>query len=138
MPATDLPNPNEQQTLWSLVLGVTIWFVHLNLVYALVSISCKWGWFTFPVAGLSGLQFVEILISLITVLVMLFLIYLPWRQWRSFQKKEPATNPHLLDETEKHRRSLMAFIAMLLNGFFILYIIATVIPMFTLKACGQA
>ncbi len=138
MPIIDLSKPNERQTQLSLFLGIAIWFLHLNLVNALISISCKWGWFTFPVAGLSGLQFVEVFISLLTILVMLFLVYLPWRHWRSFQKKEPTTNPHLLDETENHTRSLVAFITMLLNGFFTLYIIATVVPAFILKACGQA
>ncbi len=138
MPRVQLAEPNEQQTKWSLFLGITIWFLHLNVLNALVSVSCKWGGLTFPVGGLSGLQFVEGIISLITILAMLFLIYLAWRQWRSFQTQKPTTNPDLLYETEEYRRPLMAFIAMLLNSFLALYIMATLVPMFFLKACGQA
>ena len=138
MPTIDLSKPSDQQTQWSLFLGITIWFLHLNLLDALISVSCKWGGLTFPVGGLSGLQFIEAVITLITILAMLFLIYLPWRQWRSFQSKKPTKNPRLLQNTEEDRPPLMAFIAMLLNGFLILYIIATFVPMFALKACGQA
>jgi len=138
MPAINLSKPNEQQTHWSLFLGITIWFLHLNILDALISVSCKWGGLTFPVAGLSGLQFVEGIITLITILAMLFLIYLPWRQWRSFQTRQPTTNPQLLQDTEEDRPPLVAFIAMALNGFLILYILATFVPMLSLKACGQA
>src|SRR5215211_2249072 len=93
MPAIDLSKPSEQQTQWSLFLGITIWFLHLNIVNALISVSCKWGGLTFPVGSLSGLQLVAAMISLVTILALLFLIYLPWRQWRSFQREEPSKNP---------------------------------------------
>jgi hypothetical protein len=43
-----------------------------------------------------------------------------------------------MQDTEEKRQSLMAFIALALNGFLTLYIIATLVPMFFLKACGQA
>jgi uncharacterized membrane protein len=138
MPAIDLSKPSEQQTQWSLFLGIIIWFLHLVVLEALISVSCKWGGLTFPVGGLSGLQFLEAVVTLITVLLMLFLIYLPWRQWRSFQTEQPTANPQLLQDTEEDRPPLMAFIAMALNGFLILYTIATFVPTFALKACGQA
>lgn len=138
MRTIDLSKPSEKQTRWSLFLGILIWFLHLNIVNALISVSCKWGGLTAPIAGLSGLQFVEGMITLITILVMLFLIYLPWRNWRSFQTEKPMTNPDMLHDTEEYRRSLMAFIAMTLNSFLVLYIIVTFVPTFALKACGQA
>src|ERR1044071_4875220 len=90
MPAIDPSKPSDQQTQWSLFLGITIWFLHLNILNALISVQCKWGGLTFPVDGLSGLQFVEGIITLITILLMLFLIYLPWRQWQDFQTKKPT------------------------------------------------
>jgi len=138
MPRAQLTQTEEQQTRRSLFLGITIWFIHLNLLNALISVSCKWGGLTFPVGGLSGLQILEVVISLITIVVMFYLIYLPWRNWRSFQTETPTTNPQLIQDTEEKRQSLMAFIAMLLNGFFALYILATFVAMFFLKACGQA
>ena len=138
MPAIDPSKPSDQQTQWSLFLGITIWFLHLNILNALISVQCKWGGLTFPVDGLSGLQFVEGIITLITILLMLFLIYLPWRQWQDFQTKKPTKNPQWIQDTEEDRPPLIAFIAMLLNGFLVLYIIVTFVPTFALKACGQA
>lgn len=138
MSRAQLTQAEEQQTRRSLFLGITIWFVHFNLLDALISVSCKWGGLTFPVGRLSGLQILEVVITLITVLAMLYLIYLPWRNWRSFQTEKSANNPQLLQDTEEKRQSLMAFIAMALNGFIVLYILATFVPMFFLKACGQA
>ncbi len=138
MPTSQLTKTQEMQTRWSLFLGIAIWFLHQNMLNMLISVACKWGWFTFPIGGLSGLQFVELIISLIALLAMLVVIYLPWRNWRNFQSEKPAHNPQLLQDTEEDRRPLMAFIAMLMNGFFFLFIIATFVPTLVLKACGQA
>src|SRR5512144_518861 len=114
MPRARVTKAEEQQMRRSLFLGITIWFLHLNILNALISVSCKWGGLTFPVGGLSGLQLVEGVITLLTVLAMLYLIYLPWRQWRSFQKEKPTRNPRLLEQTEEDRPPLVAFIAMAL------------------------
>jgi uncharacterized membrane protein len=138
MPKIDLSQPTEQQTRWSLFLGILIWFLHLNIVNAMISVSCKWGGLTVPVGGSSALQIISAILTLLTVLALLLLIYLPWRNWRSFQTEEPVQNPDLLRDTEIYRRPLIAFLAMSLNGFLLLYSIAVFVPMLSLKACGQA
>jgi uncharacterized membrane protein len=138
MPKVHLTKTEEQQTRWSLFLGIVIWFLHLNILNALTSVSCKWGWFTLPIAGLSGLQFVNVIISLIVMLLMLIIIYLPWRNWQKFQSEKTARNPQLLQNTEEDHQPLIAFVAMLLNGFLFLFVIGTFVPIFALKACGQA
>jgi uncharacterized membrane protein len=138
MPEIDLSKPSESQVRWSLFSGIAVWFVHLVVLDALISVSCKWGGLTVPVGPFSGLQFAEAVINFISVLAMLFLIYLPWRQWRTFQSENPVRNDDLLQDTEKFRRPLMAFIAMLLNMFILIYMIATFVPVFALKTCGQA
>ena len=138
MSAIDLSKPSDKQTQWSIFLGITIWFLHLNIVNALISVACKWGGLTAPVGALTWLQILAAIITLIAVLAMLFLIFLGWQNWRSFQTAMPPSNPDMLHDTEEYRRPLMAFIAMALNGFLTLYIIATFVPTFSLKACGQA
>jgi hypothetical protein len=138
MPAIDLSKPSEQQTRWSLFLGITVWFLHLNIVNALISVSCKWGGLTVPVGALSRLQIVAAIISVITLALMFFFIYLPWRNWRSFQTEQPPKNPDLMRDTEIYRRPMMSFIAMSLNSFLFVYVLASLVPIFTLKACGQA
>ena len=138
MPTIDLSKPSEQQTRWSLFLGILLWFLHLVIVHSLISVSCKWGGLTVPLGGLSVLQIVEAVIHLITVVLFGLLIYLPWRQWRSFQTDTPVTNADLMRDTEEYARPMLAFIAMGLNGFLALYTIASFVPTFALKACGQA
>jgi hypothetical protein len=141
MPMTTTVSQTENgqaQTRRSLFFGIIIWFVHFNVVYNLASLACTWSWFSFSIAGMSGLQFVEMIITLATMLVMLFLIYLPWREWRGFQTEAPPANPHILEDTEKDHRSLVAFIVMLLNSLFFLFIIGWFVPIFALRPCGQS
>jgi ABC-type Na+ efflux pump permease subunit len=122
----------------SLLAGIIVWFVHFNLVYNLASLACTWSWFSFTIVGVSGIQLVETIITLITLPFMLFLIYVPWREWRRFQTQPPPANPRMLEDTEKDRRSLVAFIVMLLNGFFFLFVVAMFVPIFALGPCGQS
>ncbi|HZQ09312.1 MAG TPA: hypothetical protein VFD70_22230 [Anaerolineae bacterium] len=128
----------ERQTRWSLFLGMTIWFLHLNTLNALTSVSCRWGWFDLTIAGISGLKIVELIITLIAIVLMLVVIYVPARNWLRFQSDKPTDNPRMLQETEQDRRPLLAFIAMLLNSLFLIYVIAFFVPMLALNACGQA
>ncbi len=128
---------NNRMARWSLVLGITIWFVYLNTVYALPSLACTWNWFPFSVAGIPLLVLIEAIITLVAGLLMLLLIYLPWRNWRAFQTEKPTENPQMLQDTEKDRRPLMAFVAMLANSFFLLFMIATFVPMIALNACAR-
>ncbi len=136
-----LSKADERLTRWSLILGITVWFIDLNTVYALPSVACNWSWFPFTIAGIPGLVFVEGIITLIDLLVMLYLIYMPWQNWRAFQAEKRTgntpDNSQVLNETEKDRRSLMAFVTMLVNSFFFLFIIAFFVPMITLNACAQ-
>ncbi len=134
---TAIARTDDRQTRVALILGIALWFLHQNVIYALASVSCVWGWFTFNVLGMPGLQVVEVIITLIAIALMAGLIYLPWRNWRAFQTEKPRDNPHLLQDTQKDRRSLMAFVAMLLNSFFFLFIIMFFVPMLALNACGQ-
>ncbi len=136
--STHLPQGNQQQNHRSLFLGMLVWFLHLNILNALTSVSCKWHWLTFRIAGMEALRFVEMIIGLVALLVMAYLVYLGWRNWRRLQRKKPAQNPHMLRDTEEDRGAFLAFLAMMANGFFLLFILATFVPMFSFAACGQA
>lgn len=138
MTKTQLTKAEEQLTRKSLFLGIAVWFLHFNILNALISVSCKWGGLTVPVGGLSALQVLEAVISLITILGLLYLMGLAWRNWQTLQSEIPARNPQLVQDTDEKRQALMAFIAMGLNGFFALYTLATFVAMFSLRTCGQA
>src|SRR4051812_46410231 len=88
MPGVQIAKPDEQHTRWSLFLGILIWFLHLTVNNALISVACEWNWLSFTVAGIPGLKLVEALISLITLLLLLRLIIAPWRNWRWFQTEK--------------------------------------------------
>jgi hypothetical protein len=137
MTATALSHSDAQRTRWSLILGVTIWFLHLNLFYGLASLACVWGWFSFRLAGLPGLAVVEASLTTVALALMLLMIYLPWRGWRRYQSLRPSANPGLLHDTERDRRPLTAFMAMLLNSLLCLFILAAFVPIVTLNACSQ-
>ncbi len=128
----------DRLTRLCLFLGMLLWFVDLNTVYSLPSLACEWNWFRFTVAGISGLSVVEAVISLVAMALMAPMIYLPWRNWRKFQTEEPTRNPKLLKDTEKDRRSLLAFVAMLMNSFFFLFMVTMLVPIFTLNVCARA
>jgi hypothetical protein len=138
MATTQQTQHDEQQTRRSLLFGMVIWFLHLNVIYGVASLACKWGWLSSSVAGVSALQLVETGITLVTIPVMLLLIYLPWRAWRRFQTQEPASNPRMLQDTEQDRRPLLACVVMGLNSLFLLFVVATFVPIFALNACGQS
>jgi hypothetical protein len=127
----------ERQTWRSLFWGTVIWFLHLNIVYGLASLSCTWGRLSARIAGVSMLQFVETLITIFAMGLMLVLIVLPWRDWQRFQTERPRDNPQMLEDTEKDRRPLIAFVTMLMNSLFLLFIIAAFVPIWALKPCVQ-
>jgi len=124
-----------EQTRRSLLLGIVVWFLNLNVAYALPSLACRWGWFPSGVGGLSGLQVVETSIALLTVPLLLLLIYVPGRIWRRFQSDTPGANPHLLLDTEKDRLPLIAVVVALLNSAFLLFVLASIVPTFALNVC---
>lgn len=140
MPAatTQLPQQNQKQTHRTLYLGPTLWIVDFLLLDGLNSVSCKWAFLTYPLAGLTAVQWLEIAITLAAMLVMAYLVYLPWRNWRRLQPRQPLENPHVLRDTERDRGAFLAFLTMGLNSFFFLFTLATLVPMLALKACGQA
>lgn len=136
MTTTSLSDDQARQTRASLLGGIAVWFVALNVVYALPSLACKWGWLPFRVGPLSGLQFVQLLVVIASLATLLWLIVVPYRIWRHFQSAPPPQNPALLRETEADRRPLLAAVVMGANGFFFLFALALLAPILTLKPCG--
>jgi len=132
-----LPQIDLHQTRWNLTLGITIWFLYLNLVYGLTSVACRWGWFPFTIGGLSGLQFVDGIITLIALVPVVLLIYFAWDNWRQYQTDKSRDNPRMLQQTEQDRRPLGAFTAMLINSLLALFVIMNFAPILALAVCNQ-
>ncbi len=133
----DIPKTDNRWTRWGLFVGIFIWFVDLNTVYALPSLACTWNWFRFTIAGIPGLVIIEALISLISIVLLLLMIRVSWQIWRKRQVAKLTAESGILQDTEKDRSALMAFVGLLSNGFFVLFIIATFVPMIALNACAR-
>jgi hypothetical protein len=123
---------NDRQTWLSLISGAIIWFLHLNIVYPLTSLACKWEWFPFNDAGMTGLRTLQIVITLIAAVLIGIVIYLPWRHWQRFQ----TDRDHMLRETESDRRPFIAFVALGLNLFFLAFVVAAIVPILALSPCN--
>jgi len=123
---------NQRSTAVSLFLGFAVWFLHLNSMYFLTSESCKWGWFPYPIAGLSGLHFAQLALTIIAALFIVRMIWLAWRNWRQFQ----TDNDHILERTMQDRRPLIAAVTLSLNILFLLFACAFFVALFSLNACG--
>lgn len=123
---------NDRQTWLSLIGGAAIWFVHLNLVYPLTSLACKWEWFPFTDAGMTSLRTLQILITGIAAVLVFIMIYLSWHIWRRFQTHQQQ----MLSQTESDRRPFMAFVALGLNLFFLAFIVSSVVPILALSPCN--
>jgi multisubunit Na+/H+ antiporter MnhB subunit len=123
---------NQRSTVASLFLGFAVWFLHLNSMYFLTSESCKWGWFPYSIAGLPGVSFVQLVVTTIAAMLTLRMIYLAWRNWRQFQ----INGDHVLEQTMRDRRPLIAAVAMSLNMLFLLFVLAFLVVLLTLNTCG--
>jgi hypothetical protein len=126
-----------KRTFLTFIAGIAIWFLHQNIIYALSSVSCKWSWFSFTIAGIPGIQVVETVISLVALVLMAYVIHIDYQDWSKYQREKPSENPEMLEDTEKGRRPLAAFIALTLNCFFFLFIIGTFVVIFSLNSCVQ-
>ena len=135
---TRLPQQDQKQNHRTLIWGALIWLTDFLLLDALNSVSCKWAFLTWPLAGLAAVQWLEIAISLVALALIGWMVYLPWRNWRRTQPSKPLDDPQVLSDTERDRGAFLAFVTMGLNTFFLLFVIGTLVPMLTLKACGQA
>lgn len=123
---------DDRDTRRSLLVGFLAWFAHLNLVFPLTSLACKWGWFPHEILGMPGLKAVQVMLTIIAALVLAVTILSTWRIWRRFQ----TDGAHAVENTQDDRRPLLAFVTMLLNGLFMLYVVASLVPILTLQPCS--
>lgn len=125
------PRIDDRRTWQSLLFGLLVWFLHLNVVYPLTSLACHWGWFPFTIAGIPGLKVIQLLVTVAAALLLILMIIVPWRNWRPFWKDDDA----LMRQTEADRRPLIGYVTMLLNALFLLFVLASVVPVLTLNPC---
>ena len=122
---------NDRKIWLGLILGIAVWFLHLNVVNSLNSFACEWKWFPFTIAGITGLRFVHIVISLIAAVLIIGVIVFAWREWRpALDQRDDA-----LTRTSADRHLLIAFVTLLLNTGFLIYTLASLVMIVSLNPC---
>lgn len=125
---------NRTRSLWlPLAAGPVIWSIHLVGSYALVSLSCNWGFLQFRLFGIPGIRAVLILVSAALALAVYYAGYAAYRTWRMRAEHSP------LEDHEKirleDRFQFMAYSATLLNGLFGTAILISIFPIILVRAC---
>lgn len=116
---------------WFAVLGgMTAWAIHFWLVFGIVEIVCRTDFGGFSALGLSGLQ---LLLTVVTVVFGVIALAAAIVAYRVQARAGPITDPD-----SEQTGSLAAFMGrtgLLLNAFFFVSIILSVVPAFVLRLC---
>jgi len=80
---------------------------------------------------MSGLHFVQIVLATVALVLIAFFVYLPWRNWRRLE----AGQDDKIYQSANDRRSLIAFLTIGLNLFFLVFVVATFVPMLAINSC---
>ncbi|GAB4515331.1 MAG: hypothetical protein OHK0046_18630 [Anaerolineae bacterium] len=129
LPRDDRPpaGVSSGQLWFSLAVGTVVWALHLMIVYPLTSLTCRWGWFPFDFAGLSGLQVVQ---SIATVIAAAITIIAGWLAYRNFQRLDDDQG------MKSDRHVFMAQLGLALNILYTALIVVAFVPILTLPQCG--
>ena len=119
--------------LWLVVAsGPVIWAIHLVVSYALVTLSCMWGFLQFLIIGMAAARFILVVFTVAVTLIMLYAGYLAFSNWR----KLPASNGDGLGAPEQDRYRFMIFSAIALNGLFAIITLLSGMPGLFLPLCA--
>lgn len=119
--------------LWLVVAsGPVIWAIHLVASYALVTLSCTWGFLQFLILGMAAARFILVVFTVAVTLLMLYAGYVAFSNWR----KLPAGNGDGLGTPEQDRYRFMIFSAVALNGLFAAVTLLSGVPGLVLQLCA--
>ncbi len=122
---------SDRHTWRYLVAGVAIWFLYFTTVYPMTSLACNWGWFPYTIAGVPGLRVVQIVVTLVALVLVAIVIYLPWRNWRQLH----AAQSDAIEAAGLNRHLFAAFVTAIVNGFFLLFVLTSFVPILVLNPC---
>lgn len=128
-PAAD-PRSRRQGWLWfGVATGPIAWALHLVLVYAVQTLSCQWGFLQFNVLGLHALRLTLLLLTGLILAIVIWSSFVAYGFWRQFGNNG-------VDRPEGDRFRFMAFSGLLLNIFFAVAIVLSMVPVLTLSICA--
>jgi hypothetical protein len=107
--------------VFGFLAGPIVWALQQQILYISTPYLCGAG-------GGTGLMYV---VSLVALLAVAFALFVSWRSWRTVRANDHG------DASTTSRAMLFAFGGVLTNAFFLVVIIAQVVPAFFLNPCQR-
>lgn len=120
------PQAEHDTTLWTLILGPTIWSAHFLLSYTIAAVFCA--------RGAAELDTARLWIGILTVLALAGIgvcLFLAWRQSGAGRGYEP---PHE-DDTTGDRHRFLGWATLLLSGLSFVATIYVALPTLLISTC---
>jgi hypothetical protein len=123
---------SSDMRIWLCFVGGTlVWVLFVMTVYPLSSLSCHWGWFGAPTGG-TGLKTIQTTIGVIAAGLVAGSGAVAFHEWQRTRTEDNGE----IAESFAARIPLLAFVMMLLNSLYLLIILVSLAPIFTLSVCG--
>lgn len=122
----------EMRVFLSMLGGTLSGGIYLMIVYPLVSLSCKWGWFGAPAAD-GGIKIVQVVATMLAAALMAAFAFVAFRTWRHAQAEGESAE----SETEQALIPMLAFVSLLLNSLYFVIVLVSLVPVAALPACFQ-
>lgn len=120
-----------RQLWFGVAAGPIVWAIHLVVAYALVSLACNWNFFSFTMLGVPGIVAVLTLVTLAMGAIVLYAGLLAWRNWRLIEREAERVHGR-----REERHYFLAYSGVLLSALFLLAILLSLTPAFTLGPCA--
>jgi hypothetical protein len=135
--------------LYSLLAGPVAWFIHFVLVWSVAEFGCRINFVNLELVSPANIRTFVVVTTLIALVAVAIAGLLAYRSWGATpgHRTSAVDAASTAEYTEYNRHSgwafedryqFLAIVAMLLNGLFVVSIIATAMPAFFLDVCDLA
>jgi hypothetical protein len=122
-------------TPWFAFLGgAAAWIVHLSAGYALTEIACQSERLAVAVLGIPALHFFAFALTLIAALMGVAAAIVAFGMYPNGARADPVDDTGALESLGRMR--FMSFAGVIMNGVFVIAILAGGLPFMFLRTCG--
>jgi hypothetical protein len=129
----DLTNePVSRKQLWIGVgVGPVVWAAHLTIIYAILSVSCHWG---FLQGSLFGITFLRLLLVLLTLLAGAGILAAGWMAYGNYRRLSENRRRNGGDPTG--RVIFMTQTGAMMSALFLFGVVMALVPILVLDLCA--
>ncbi len=120
------------QMVFALLGGLVAWALHLITVYGPVSFACQRNALMGRVAGLTTLQVIQLVATIVAAVIVLGAALTALQGWRRL--RDEANGQSFVMNGSPY--PFLMFVGFLLNGLFLLSIIASLLPILIIEPCA--